>query len=172
MRDDFDLEIHTSYPGVHKKKQLSSDSFIIMSTSIETKSDISKRLTSSQCCETREEAVLALSSIYEGYRPSISNVHGQGPMLISDIPPSCIDTSDESNGVILGIDEAGRGPVLGPMTYGCCFWHPSKESSIPKGFNDSKQLSAETREKLFSQIQKSPDIGFVLRVLNASEISR
>ena len=145
-----------------------------MSTSSENKKNISNRLTSSQCCESRQEAVSVLSSICEGYRPSISNVHGQGPMLISDIPPSCLNYTidDNDGGVILGIGEAGRVPVLGPMTYGCCFWHPSKESSIPKGFNDSKQLSAETRQKLFAQIQESPDIGFVLRVLNASEISR
>ncbi len=40
------------------------------------------------------------------------------------------------------------------------------------GFNDSKQLSAEKRAALFKDIQSSESIGFVLRVLHASEISR
>ena len=57
------------------------------------------------------------------------------------------------------------------MTYGCAFWHPSS-SDIPSDFNDSKQLSAEKRASLFSQIRRSTNIGFVLRVLHASEISR
>lgn len=63
------------------------------------------------------------------------------------------------------------GPVLGPMTYGCAFWHPSS-SDIPSDFNDSKQLSAEKRASLFQTIRTSKNIGFVLRVLHASEISR
>ncbi|KAK1735702.1 ribonuclease H2 subunit A [Skeletonema marinoi] len=115
-------------------------------------------------------------------RPSPCNVFGSGPLLVSNIPQSARpdgiidtknDTSSTSGGVIMGIDEAGRGPALGPMTYGAAYWHPTKsQQPIPPDFNDSKQLSAEKRQVLFRQIQSHDDIGFVLRVIHASEISR
>lgn len=120
-------------------------------------------------CKDRQEAVKLLESICSSKR--VSNVQGSGPMLLSDIPDSCRKCK-ASGGVILGIDEAGRGPVLGPMTYGCAFWNPADEHLIPKGFTDSKQLDKNTRSSLFSSIQACPSMGFVLRVLHASEISR
>ena len=51
------------------------------------------------------------------------------------------------------------------------FWNPDCDN-IPSGFNDSKQLSAEKRASLLKDIRSSDSIGFVLRVLNASQISR
>jgi ribonuclease H2 subunit A len=72
----------------------------------------------------------------------------------------------------MGIDEAGRGPVLGPMTYGAAYWAPDKASCIPRGFLDSKVLNPEVRSRLFEKAMQAPDVGFVLRVLHASEISR
>lgn len=111
----------------------------------------------------------ALSALLDSsLRPTPCNVHGPGPLLVSNIPASSINNE---RGVILGIDEAGRGPVLGPMTYAAAYWSPTA-TDIPEGFNDSKQLSAEKRASLFDEIKRSESIGFVLRVLHASEISR
>lgn len=53
----------------------------------------------------------------------------------------------------VGIDEAGRGPVLGPMVYGGVAWPVSSRAHFSRlGFKDSKQLSEEDREELFELI--------------------
>ncbi len=56
-----------------------------------------------------------------------------------------VDYSFKDEECEIGIDEAGRGPVLGPMVYGCCFWPISVSKDMKKeyGFTDSKQLTEE-----------------------------
>lgn len=50
---------------------------------------------------------------------------------------------------IAGVDEVGRGPLAGPVVAAAVIFH--KYDSID-GINDSKKLSAATREKLFEKI--------------------
>ncbi|XP_064630228.1 ribonuclease H2 subunit A-like [Lineus longissimus] len=73
----------------------------------------------------------------------------------------------------MGIDEAGRGPVLGPMVYGTCFCPISmKEKLEESGFADSKTLSEEQRENLFSKIGESADwTGWLVEILSPFYIS-
>jgi len=104
-------------------------------------------------------------------RPELSNVYGNGPFLVSDVPLSC-RSSDATTDIVLGIDEAGRGSVLGPMVYGAAYWNAADLEKIPQDFNDSKQLNEDQRERLFEAVLTTPEIGFVARVIHASEISR
>lgn len=57
------------------------------------------------------------------------------------------------NGYILiaGIDEAGRGPLAGPVCVASVIM-PIDEDSLISGVNDSKKLTAKKRELLYSQI--------------------
>ena len=57
-------------------------------------------------------------------------------------------------GYALGIDEAGRGPVLGPMVYACCFWKVCDEAEITRSikFADSKILSEQQRRLTYEKI--------------------
>jgi ribonuclease HII len=50
---------------------------------------------------------------------------------------------------VAGVDEAGRGPLAGPVVAAAVILDPKR---IPEGLNDSKQLSAQRREELFEQI--------------------
>ncbi len=52
-------------------------------------------------------------------------------------------------GPVAGVDEAGRGPLAGPVVAAAVILDRKK---VPKGLNDSKQLDAETRDELFSHI--------------------
>lgn len=64
--------------------------------------------------------------------------------------PSNLETWYQSNaGFIAGIDEAGRGPLAGPVVAACVVLEA--QTSIP-GLNDSKKLSEKKRLVLFGEI--------------------
>jgi len=50
---------------------------------------------------------------------------------------------------VAGCDEAGRGPLAGPVVAAAVILDPKR---VPRGLNDSKKLDHETREKLYAKI--------------------
>jgi ribonuclease HII len=52
---------------------------------------------------------------------------------------------------IAGVDEAGRGPLAGPVACAAVIM-PLEKDKIIAGINDSKQLSEKVREKLYKEI--------------------
>lgn len=68
--------------------------------------------------------------------------------------------------LICGIDEAGRGPLAGPVVVGCAIM--PKESFI-EGVNDSKKVSEKKREQLYDIITNEA-IAWSVGVVEPSEI--
>jgi ribonuclease HII len=56
---------------------------------------------------------------------------------------------DRYAGIVAGVDEAGRGPWAGPVVAAAVVLD---RGAVPDGLNDSKQLSAVARERLFGAI--------------------
>lgn len=61
-----------------------------------------------------------------------------------------------TGGPVAGVDEAGRGPLAGPVVAAAVVLDPS---NIPPGIADSKTLGPETRSALFDLIMGSSRVG-------------
>jgi ribonuclease HII len=60
-----------------------------------------------------------------------------------------------------GVDEAGKGPVLGPMVAACVV---ASERALPSGVDDSKRLTAGRREELAAALRERADAVGVARI--------
>jgi len=67
---------------------------------------------------------------------------------------------------IAGIDEAGRGPLAGPVVVGIAIMKPD---SFIEGVNDSKKISEKKREKLYDQITEEA-IDWSVGIVDQNEI--
>src|SRR5205809_6200903 len=59
-------------------------------------------------------------------------------------------------GPLAGVDEAGRGPLAGPVFAAAVILDRKR---IPKGLDDSKQMTAEAREEAFVKIMECAIVG-------------
>jgi len=72
-------------------------------------------------------------------------------------------------GRIAGIDEAGRGPLAGPVVAAAVI--------LPEGFrlalvDDSKKLTPEVREEVFAEITLRADVCWAVAIVEREEIDR
>lgn len=67
---------------------------------------------------------------------------------------------------IVGIDEAGRGPLAGPVFAAAVLFDPSYQN---EEINDSKKLTEKRREELFLEIKKNA-IAYGIASVSADEI--
>lgn len=73
------------------------------------------------------------------------------------------ELEDKYQGIVAGVDEAGRGPWVGPVVAGCvAFIKRNVNPYLIDNLNDSKKLSKKKRELLFDLIQEEAKKGNLL----------
>ncbi|MDH5806330.1 MAG: ribonuclease HII [Candidatus Verstraetearchaeota archaeon] len=73
--------------------------------------------------------------------------------------------------LIAGIDEAGRGPVIGPMVVaGIAIYEKDEANLLELGVKDSKKLSYKKREELYEKIIKI--VKYHIEVIDAETIDK
>ncbi len=55
-------------------------------------------------------------------------------------------------GLVVGVDEAGRGPWAGPVVAAAVWIDPKLVSSLPKGIRDSKKLTSAKRDNIHNEL--------------------
>ncbi|WP_284264873.1 ribonuclease HII [Roseicyclus amphidinii] len=82
---------------------------------------------------------------------------------------SCPDLTHESalGARVAGVDEAGRGPLAGPVSAAAVVLDPG---DLPEGLNDSKTLTAARRAALFDEIHAKAEVS--LAWASVEEIDR
>lgn len=73
---------------------------------------------------------------------------------------------EEGNQYICGIDEAGRGPLAGPVVVAAVIM---PKNSMIEGVNDSKKVSEKKREKLYEEITTTA-IAWGVGIIDQKEI--
>ena len=72
---------------------------------------------------------------------------------------------------VIGIDEAGRGPLAGPVSVGAVLLPFRFNKRAFKGIKDSKQLTLDQREKWYTFLQKEEQKGSLKYAVSFSDAS-
>jgi len=100
----------------------------------------------------------------------MARARSDSPLLfeIVEKPDFSVETRAMAEGLwpVAGMDEAGRGPLAGPVVAAAVVLDPAR---IPEGLDDSKRLTFEQREMLFEKIV-STALGVAMASVSAEGI--
>eukprot|EP01032_Pedospumella_encystans_P035995 gene35995-40707_t len=68
---------------------------------------------------------------------------------------------------VIGIDEAGRGPLAGPVVTAACY---VTNGVFIEGIQDSKQTKEEEREAMYEVLVNHPDVHWAASIVSHTEI--
>ncbi|KAI5959759.1 GPI10 [Candida pseudojiufengensis] len=113
------------------------------------------------------------------FPPSVTSIEDycefKSTTYFSEVPQEILLNPNKP--IVLGVDEAGRGPVLGPMVYGISYSLMDYQEQLKSfGFADSKQLTDIVRTTLFKQIEDKEtllnrNVGWATTTMTAKDIS-
>ncbi len=78
--------------------------------------------------------------------------------------------SSNCGSIIAGIDEAGRGPLAGPVLAAAVIFPPDYHPSWLAILDDSKKLSAKKRDLLYGYITSDPQLTYCIAQASVQEI--
>lgn len=81
--------------------------------------------------------------------------------------PPCFKIEKDFAGPIAGVDEAGRGPLAGPVVAAAVILDRRR---FPRGIDDSKKLGLDARETIFGKLQEVAQVG--VGIASVEEIDR
>src|SRR5258706_5230419 len=86
------------------------------------------------------------------------------------------DLWQKGTALVAGVDEAGCGPLAGPVVAAAvvfpCSWMEAGLCTKLRGLNDSKQLTEEQREKFYAVLTSNPEIRYAIATVDVEMIDR
>lgn len=77
---------------------------------------------------------------------------------------------------VAGVDEAGRGPLAGPVVAAAVMIEPDflrqEEHGLFSGLTDSKKITAKRRDFFYALLTRTPQVVHAVAVVEAAEIDR
>jgi ribonuclease HII len=126
-----------------------------------------RRLTRLSCVVP---VVIARSSAY-----LFSGIHSTSLVAMSGGKSGSLDRNlefsfSEGYSNVIGVDEAGRGPLAGPVVVAACYIPRSMTSRLDAVIQDSKKMTEEQREEGYKVLLSEPDIKYAVSVVSHTEI--